>query len=130
MLHYGYFQGYSNIKRSIWHGPNDLLATKGVATAALALPNRDRNLSARVAAKQACLLQHLRGQLTPDNPESSRPFVREGQRIDQAIREEEYVFRVEQVLSVQVSRLTDSSRSFSTVLKPIFQLMRFFLTEL
>ena len=129
VLSYGYFQGYSNIKRSIRHGPDDLLATKGVATAALALPDRDGNLSARVAAKRDRLLQHLRGQSTPDNPESSRPFVREGQRIENAIIEEEYAFRMEQVLSVQVSRLTDGSRNFSTVLKPIFQLMRFFLEE-
>jgi hypothetical protein len=129
VLSYGYFQGYSNIKRSIRHGPNDLLATKGVATAALALPNRDGNLSARVAAKRDRLLQHLRGQSTPDNPASSRPFVREGQRIERAILEEEYAFRMEQVLSVQVSRLTSDHRSFSTVLRPIFQLMRFFLEE-
>ena len=129
VLSYGYFQGYSNIKRSIRHGPDDLLVTKGVATAALALPDRDGNLSARVAAKRDRLLQHLRGQLTPDNPESSRPFVREGQRIERAIIEEEHAFRMEQVLSVQVSRLTDGSRSFSTVLRPIFQLMRLFLEE-
>jgi hypothetical protein len=129
VLSYGYFQGYSNIKRSIRHGPDDLLATKGVATAALALPNRDGNLSARVAAKRDRLLQHLRGQSTPDDPASSRPFVREGQRIERAILEEEYAFRMEQVLSVQVSRLTSDHRSFSTVLRPIFQLMRFFLEE-
>ena len=129
VLSYGYFQGYSNIKRSIRHGPDDLLATKGVATAALALPDRDGNLSARVAAKRNRLLQHLRGQSTPDNPESSKPFVREGQRIENAMLEEEYAFRMEQVLSVQVARLADSSRSFSTVLRPIFQLICLFLKE-
>jgi hypothetical protein len=59
VLHYGYFQGYSNIKRSIRHGPDDLLATKGVATAALALPDRDGNLSARVAARRERLLHRL-----------------------------------------------------------------------
>jgi hypothetical protein len=100
VLSYRYFQGYLNIKRSIRHRPNDLLATKGVATAALALPNCDRNLSARVAAKQDCLLQHLRRQSTPDNPASSRPFVREGQQIKRAILKKEYAFRIEQVLSI------------------------------
>ena len=35
----GHFQGYSNIKRSIRHSPNDLLATKGIATAVLTLSN-------------------------------------------------------------------------------------------
>jgi hypothetical protein len=120
VLSYRYFQGYSNIKRSIRHRPNDLLATKGIATAALALPNRDRSLSARVAAKRDRLLQHLRGQSTPDNPALSRPFIREEQRIERAMLEEEYAFRIEQVLSVQVSRLTSNHQSFSTVLRPIF----------
>jgi hypothetical protein len=129
VLKYGYFQGYSNIKRSIRHGPDDLLATKGVATAALTLPNRDGTLSPRVAAKRDRLLQQLRGQLTPNDPESSTPFARERQRIERAMHEEEYAFRMEQVLSVQVSRLTDGSRSFSAILRPIFQLMRFFLEE-
>jgi hypothetical protein len=77
-----------------------LLAAKGVATAALALPDRDGNLSACVAAKRERLLQQLRGQFTPDNPESSRLFVREGQQIESAILEEEHAFRIEQVLSV------------------------------
>lgn len=129
VLTYGYFQGYSNIKRSIRHGPDDLLATKGVATAALALPNRDGALSARVATKRDRLLQHLRGQLTPNDPDSSKPFARERQRIERAIQEEEYAFRMEQVLSVQVARLNDDRRSFSAILSPIFQLMRFFLEE-
>ncbi|KAH7334190.1 hypothetical protein BKA66DRAFT_480077 [Pyrenochaeta sp. MPI-SDFR-AT-0127] len=129
VLNYGYFQGYSNIKRSIRHGPDDLLATKGVATAALALPNRDGKLSARVSARRERLLQHLRGNLTPHDPESSKPFARERQRTERAIFEEEFAFRIEQVLSVQVSRLSDRSRGFSTVLTPIFQLIRFFLEE-
>lgn len=129
VLKYGYFQGYSNIKRSIRHGPDDLLATKGVATAALTLPNRDGALSPRIAAKRDRLLQHLRGQLTPNDPESSQPFARERQRIQRAMQEEEYAFRMEQVLSVQVSRLSDARRSFPAILSPIFQLMRFFLEE-
>jgi hypothetical protein len=129
ILHYGYFQGYSNIKRSIRHGPDHLLATKGVATAALALPDRDGNLSARVTARRERSLQRLRGQLTPADPESSKPFAREGQRIEQAIAEEEFAFRMEQVLSVQASRLHENRRSFSTILSPIFQLIRFFMEE-
>jgi hypothetical protein len=129
VLHYGYFQGYTDIKRSIRHGPDDLLATKGVATAALALPNHDGNLSARVAARRERLLQHLKGQLSPADPESSKPFFRERQRIDRAIVEEEFAFRMEQVFSVQVSRLKRDCQKFSTILSPIFQLIRFFLEE-
>jgi hypothetical protein len=84
----GYFQGYSNIKRSIRHGPDDLLATQGVATAALTLPDRDGNISARVASRRDRLLQRLKGRLTPDDPKSSKPFFREAQRIENAIAEE------------------------------------------
>ncbi|KAL8762993.1 MAG: hypothetical protein Q9194_007441, partial [Teloschistes cf. exilis] len=97
VLHYRYFQGYTDIKRSIRHGPDDLLATKGVATAALALPTHEGNLSARVAARRERLLQRLKGHLTPADPESSKPFFRERQRIEQAILEEEFAFRMEQV---------------------------------
>ncbi|KAJ0337236.1 hypothetical protein COL26b_008487 [Colletotrichum chrysophilum] len=38
VLSFGYFQGYSNIKRSVRHSPHDLLATKGYATGALTVP--------------------------------------------------------------------------------------------
>ena len=129
VLSYGYFQGYSNLKRSIRHGPGDLLVTKGLATAALALPGRDANLPARVTAKRKRLMEHLRGQLTPNDPESSKPFARERKRLEKAIQEEEYAFRMEQILSMQIVRLKDGSRTFSTVLSPIFQLIRFFLKE-
>lgn len=129
VLHCGYFQGYSNIKRSIRHGPDDLLATQGIATAALSLPRAEAAASGNRQGKQQRLLQRLIGVQTPDNPGSSKPFARERQRIENAIEEEEYAFRMEQVLSVQVSRLAAAYRSFSTVLSPIFQLMRFFIKE-
>ncbi|KAF2174792.1 hypothetical protein K469DRAFT_770346 [Zopfia rhizophila CBS 207.26] len=82
-----------------------------------------------VTAKRQRLLRCLLGQLTPEDPDSSRPFAREQRRIGAAISEEEFAFRMEQVLSVQVSRLVDGRRSFSTVLNPIFQLIRFYLKE-
>ena len=59
----------------------------------------------------------------------SKLFARERQCIKNAIQEEEYAFRLEQVLSIQVSRLVGRQRSFLTVLNPIFQLMRFFLKK-
>ena len=129
VLSYGYFQAYSNIKRSIRHGPDDLLATKGIATGALALPASEANASGRMAAKRQRLLRCLQGQLTPEDPNSSKPFAREQQRIETAVAEEEFAFRMEQVLSIQVSRLVDERCSFTTVLNPIFQLMRFYLRE-
>ncbi len=127
VLDCGYFQAYSNIKRSIRHGPNDLLATKGIATAALTLQNRNQNLPAWIIAKRERLLQRLQGQQSPDDPATSQPFAREQRRIEDAITVDECAFRIEQVLSIQVSKL--NHQSFVTVLKPIFQLIRFFSKE-
>jgi len=59
----------------------------------------------------------------------SKPFKRERQLIEAAIVAEKFDFRMEQVLTIQVSRLIDSRRNFSTVLNPIFQLVRFYLME-
>lgn len=128
-LRYGHFQGYSNIKRSIRHSPDDLLATKGIATAALTLPEDEAQASNRVRSKRQRLIRQMQGQLTPDDPDSTKPFARERQRIDTAIDGEEFAFRMEQVIHVQAGRLTDSQRHFATILHPIFQLIRFFLHE-
>lgn len=38
MLLSGFFQGYSNLKRSIRYRPYDLLASHGLAIAALTIP--------------------------------------------------------------------------------------------
>ncbi len=45
MLSYGYFQVYSNIKRSIYYRLDKLLTTKGVIIVALALPKTKANIS-------------------------------------------------------------------------------------
>ncbi|KJK73603.1 hypothetical protein H634G_11138 [Metarhizium anisopliae BRIP 53293] len=129
ILDSGYFQAYSNIKRSIRHSSSDLLATRGSATAALTIPAFDANSRARTRKKRRGLLERLRGQLTPDNPGASTPFARERQRIQAAIAAKEYAFRFEQVVSINVKRLVPGQRTFSTVLYPIFQLIRFFLRE-
>ncbi|KAJ9651742.1 hypothetical protein H2201_009261, partial [Coniosporium apollinis] len=129
VLSCGYFQAYSNIKRSIRHGADDLLASKGIATAALTLPESEANTSNRNKPKRQRLLHHLRGMLTPEDPDSSRPFAREQRRVEAAIAGEEFAFRMEQVISIHVSRLTDRNRTFSTILRPIFQLIRFYLQE-
>ena len=63
------------------------------------------------------------------NPDASRPFARERQRIQHAVAESEFAFRMEQVISLDVARLTPSRRSVRTILRPIFQLMRFYLHE-
>jgi hypothetical protein len=124
-----YFQGYSNIKRSIRCNPEDLLVTQGIAMAALTLPESAAKGSARVRGIQQRLLRRMQGDATPDDPDASRPFARERQRIQHAVAESEFAFRMEQVISLDVARLTPSRRNLRTILRPIFQLMRFYLQE-
>ena len=124
-----YFQAYSNIKRSIRYNPEDLLVTQGTATAALTLSTMDAQQSASVKAKQQHLLQRLQGGATPDDPNASRPFAREQQRIQRAIAEDVFAYRMEQVVSIDVERLIPAQRHVRTVLRPIFQLMRFYLQD-
>lgn len=130
VLSFGFFQGYSNIKRSIRSRADDLLATRGIATAALTLPPSEASRNpAHIRARQARLLRRLRGELTPEQPQSSTPFARERERIEAAMAQEQMAFRMEQVVTVRASQLIRRRRDFFSVLQPIFQLMRFFLKE-
>lgn len=124
-----YFQAYSNIKRSVRYNPEDLLVTQGIATAALTLPESEAKSSNRVKTTQQRLLRRLEGGNTTDDPDASRPFARERQRIEYALAGNEFAFRMEQVVSLDIARLVPSRRNLWTVLRPIFQLMRFYLQE-
>jgi len=124
-----YFQAYSNIKRSIRYNPEDLLVTQGIATAALTLPASDAQSSGRARAKQQHLLGRLQGDKTPADPDASKPLSRERQRIQHAMGKSEFAYRMEQVVSVNVAHLVPGRRHLRTVLRPIFQLMRFYLQE-
>ena len=115
-----YFQAYTNIKRSIRYNPEDLLVTQGTATAALTVPDHGANDSVTVKNKQQRLLRRLQGDSTPDEPDASRPFARERQRIQQAMAEEQFAYRMEQVISLDVARLTPSRRNLRTILRPIY----------
>jgi hypothetical protein len=129
VLSCNYFQAYTNIKRSIRHNPEDLLVTQGIATAALTLPASESQGAARIKSKQQRLLRRLQGSTTPEDPEASRPFARERQRILRAVAEDEFAYRMEQVVCFDVARLLPSRRNLRTILRPIFQLMRFYLQE-
>ena len=129
ILDAGYWQAYNNIKTLIRHTSEDLLATRGSATAALTIPATDAASRAQTRKAQQTLLERIRGGLTPGNPDASTPFARERQRVEAAIAGQGYDFRLEQVLSVHVKRLIPEQRTFATVLHPIFGLMRFFLKE-
>lgn len=128
-LSYGYFQAYSNIKRSIRHSPDDLLATKGIATACLTLSEPEARASTRLLTKRAQLRRRLVGEATPDDPAATRPFGREQRRVQSAVEGEEFAFRMEQVIHVSLRRLSPGLRSFATALQPILRMMRFFLHE-
>ena len=125
-----HFQRYFNIKQSIRHSPNNLLATKGIATAMLTLPNSNVPSSGRLAMQRQKLRRQLIGDLTSNDLNVSQPFAREERRVEASLQGEEFTFRIEQVLAIHVSWLARPLRSFSTVLQPILHLMQFFLHEL
>ncbi|CAM1507690.1 Fc.00g073310.m01.CDS01 [Cosmosporella sp. VM-42] len=109
---------------------DELLAARGIATAALTLPPSEAiRGGAHVQSKQQQLLRRLRDELTPERPEASTPFARERQRIGAAMAQDQLAFRMEQVVTVKASKLEPRRRNFFGVLHPIFQLMRFFLKE-
>lgn len=125
---FGHFQAYnSGIKQSIRDRPDDLLAAQGQATAALTIPAEEAGKSAKIRAKQTCLLGHLNGNATPENPEASTPFAREKQLIDRAIENMEFGFRMEQVVSVDVERLAPEHRNSYFLLRPVSRLISFYL---
>lgn len=129
VLSLGFFQGYSNLKRSFRHRADDLLASQGVATAALTIPATEASRGAYLRAKQQRLLRQLRGECTPENPGASTPFARERQRVEASMAEDEFAYRFEQVISIDAQRLVRERRNFGSVLQPIFQLIRLFLKE-
>ncbi|KAK1837618.1 hypothetical protein CCHR01_19760 [Colletotrichum chrysophilum] len=129
VLSFGYFQGYSNIKRSVRHSPNALLATKGYATAALTAPTSHASTSSHTRDKREAMLRRIRGQLTPGSPEQSKPFARERQKLETAIEQEELAYRMEQVVSLNIRHMSRTERTFAAVIRPIFQLIRFFCAE-
>ncbi|KAL3290631.1 F-box domain-containing protein [Colletotrichum asianum] len=123
VLSFSYFQGYSNIKRSVRHSPHDLLATKGYVTGALTMPTSDAGATSAAREKRERLLRIIRG------PNKSKPFARERQQINVAVEAEEVAFQLKQVVSLDVRRMTGAKRTFKTVIRPIFQIIRFFLIK-
>ncbi|KAL3291617.1 hypothetical protein RB213_015082 [Colletotrichum asianum] len=123
VLSFSYFQGYSNIKQSVRHSPHDLLATKGYATGALTVPTSDTRATSAAREKRKQLLRIIR------SPNKSKPFAREHQQINIAVEAEEVTFQLKQVVSLDVRRITGAERTFKTVIRPIFQIIRFFLVE-
>jgi hypothetical protein len=119
---FDYFHGYSNIKRA-------MISRQRRGSRRQPLPESAAKGSARVRAIQQRLLRRMQGDATPDGVEAFRPFARERQRIQHAVEESEFAFCMEQVISLDVARLTPSRRNLRTILRPIVQLMRVYLQE-
>ncbi|PNP44470.1 hypothetical protein TGAMA5MH_03775 [Trichoderma gamsii] len=124
----GYFQGYSNIKKTVRFNPQDLLASQAIATAALSLPVSGPGITPAAKKTQQKLLDQLTGENSPEARFRTIPFVREASRLEQCIEEGEYAFRMEQVITISVSQLLPEHRTMPMVLRPITQLISFFLT--
>ncbi|KDN71522.1 hypothetical protein CSUB01_12613, partial [Colletotrichum sublineola] len=122
-LSFGYFKGYSNIKHSVRHSPHNLLTTKGYTTAALTVLTSDAGATSAAREKRERLLRIICG------ADELKPFARERQQINVAIEGEEVAFRLKQVVSLNVQRMVGWQQTFKTVIRPVFQLMRFFLVE-
>ncbi|KAL3300088.1 hypothetical protein RB213_008632 [Colletotrichum asianum] len=95
ILSFGYFQGYSNIKRSVRHSPHDLLATKGYATGVLTMPTLDAGATLAAREKHEQLLRII------CSPNKLKLFL-------------------EQVMLLDVRRMTSAERTFKTIIRPIF----------
>ncbi|KAG6125432.1 hypothetical protein E4U38_007652 [Claviceps purpurea] len=129
VLSFGYFQGYSNIKRAVRHSAEALLATKGYATAGLTCPKANATCNAVIRRRRENALSVIVGGRTPNKPTDSKPFARENRQIQDIIEQGEAPYRLEQVVSIDLRRVTPDCRSFRLVVRPIIQLMRFFLCE-
>jgi hypothetical protein len=129
VVSFGFFQAYSNIKRTIRSRPEDLLAAKGTATGALTLPPAEADQDLYTQRRQQRLLDRLRGGQTPDQPAASTPFARERGRVQAAMAAGSAAFRFEQVITLHVARMVRARRTLAHILQPIFELARFFLHE-
>jgi len=107
------FRHTATSERSIRY-PAALPATKGTTTAALTFPTSEAALPSHTRTKREQLLAATQGQRTPDSYEPSKPFMRESRQLQAAIDAEEYAFRIEQVLSIELPRLADRQRTFTT----------------
>ncbi|KAG6104263.1 hypothetical protein E4U13_000155, partial [Claviceps humidiphila] len=129
VLSFGYFQGYSNIKRAVRHNTAALSATKGLATAGMTCPKANATGHAVIRRRREKALSAMIGGQTPDNPTDSKPFARENQQIQNYIMIREAPYRLEQVVSIDMRRVAQNCRTFRVVMRPMIQIMRFFLCE-
>ncbi|EHA56058.1 hypothetical protein MGG_15976 [Pyricularia oryzae 70-15] len=130
VLSFGYFQGYSNVKRNVRHSPKDLLPTKGFATAAFTIPATDAAATAAARDRRKNLINIVRGVKLPEYPDATKPFARELFQMETAIEQNEFAYRLEQMLSINVANMkAGKQRTFTAIFRPIFQLMRFFLLQ-
>lgn len=83
----------------------------------------------RKKSRAAAAPMAVRGDQMPENPAAWTPFARERQRIEASIVEDKFAFHFKQAISVDTAQLMQEHRKFSSILQPIFQVMRLFLEE-
>ncbi|KAH7359487.1 hypothetical protein B0T11DRAFT_356187 [Plectosphaerella cucumerina] len=111
---------YGNVSSRKPPSTNDLLATKGFATAALTIPTNVASSRSLMRSRRERRLGIIRGD--PD----ARPFARERRQIETALEYDEYPYRLEQVISLDVGRITSTEYTFATVTTPILYLTTLF----
>ncbi|GKT54398.1 hypothetical protein ColTof4_13811 [Colletotrichum tofieldiae] len=84
----------------------------------------DAGATSAAREKRKRLLRIIRG------PKETQPFARERRQINVAIKAKEVALRLKQVVSLDVRRIMPGERTFKPVIRPIFQIMRFFLVKL
>lgn len=130
---FGHCHGYTNTKRCIRHSPDDFLATKGIATGAMTLPRKPGLGGARAVQRREALIRKLTGAAFDqcEGVPPTRPFAREADLIENAIKAEEYPFRLEQVVSVDVGRIASEPGigHWQAAFSPVPHIMRFFCID-
>jgi hypothetical protein len=105
----GSYQGYSEIKTVIRHGPRDFLPTKGLWQAALGV---DSDL---VDSKVKSQRNKIAEKLLPEM-NNKRPIFREAKQIGEAIRAENHGFRMEAILDFDIRELLPHNRTFKHII--------------
>ncbi|KZF18785.1 hypothetical protein L228DRAFT_264294 [Xylona heveae TC161] len=126
------FQGYSTIKSTIRHHPDDLTVTKGWTSAAITL--REEVSSQRERRKQRQLLALSQGRSPTTDVEQqsnhgliySKPLAWERNRIIDSIENSLVGYRMEQIFVVHVSRLLPSQRSITQIFRPLREYISYF----
>ncbi|CAI0655186.1 unnamed protein product [Colletotrichum noveboracense] len=115
-----YYSATSKATPTLRGALNDLLVTKGYATAALIVLTSDACAMAASRDKRERLLRIIRGQGTPESLEELRPFARERLQMEVAIDSSEVAYQLKEVVLLDLSCIVSAKRTFKAVIHTIF----------